>query len=106
MNDQNNGNNDAKQKSTTNTRLDELTEALLALLPPPLRKSLRANIRALLASHFKKMNLASQDELAAQTRALQRLHTRVQALSTKLDDLLKRAESEKRQPPPHSERKH
>ena len=105
MNDQNNGNNDAKQKSA-NTRLDELTEALLALLPPPLRKSLRANIRALLASHFKKMNLASQDELAAQTRALQRLHTRVQALSTKLDELLKRAESEKLQPPDYSKRKH
>jgi len=71
-------------------QLDELANRIADNLPgsdAPMAEDFRKNVRALLESAFRDMNLVTREEFDVQVALLERTRERLEALQKKLDDL-------------------
>jgi ubiquinone biosynthesis accessory factor UbiK len=70
--------------------LDELASRIAAKMPgtdTALTEDFRRNVRALLESAFRDMNLVTREEFDVQAALLERTRERLEALQQKLEDL-------------------
>ena len=71
-------------------KLDELMDKLMGVIPDSakaMQKDMAANMRAVLESGLRKMNLVSREEFDVQSTLLARLQERVMQLEQQLKDL-------------------
>ncbi len=69
--------------------LENISNAIAALLPPALRNELRGNIEAVVRSNFEKMNLVTREQFEVQEKVLHRTRERLLALEKQIDALAK-----------------
>ncbi|MBI3188058.1 MAG: accessory factor UbiK family protein [Gammaproteobacteria bacterium] len=73
-------------------KLDDLMDKLLGVLPDGaklMQRDIESNMRAVLESGLRKMNLVNREEFDVQTALLDRLQIRVKQLEQQLKDLEK-----------------
>ena len=71
-------------------KLDELMDKLMGVIPDSVKamqKDMASNMRAVLESGLRKMNLVSREEFDVQSTLLARLQERVMQLEQQLKDL-------------------
>ena len=67
--------------------MENLTDAIAALLPDELRAELRDNIDALVRARFEKMDLLTREQFETREKVLQRTRQRVQELEKQVTEL-------------------
>ena len=67
--------------------LDQIRQAIQAVLPPEVHEDVRKNIDAVIKSNFEKMNLVSREQLEIQEKVLERTRERVRELEARLEEL-------------------